>query len=347
MRMPKYRSQRVPYFEHPRVEAARQLNWEDIRVFLAVARNRSFRAASTQLGLSFNTVRRHVERLEHQTGALLIVRHPNGTGLTPEGQLILATARNMEAAALEVERAGGQTTTGMAGRVRISITEGLGTFWLVPRLVRFQRSHPNIILEANCTFREPDVVRMEADISIQLTEPAHADVKAVRLGWMHAIPFAAPEYLQTFGVPKTLRDIENHKVVEQISPQLDTAAIDRLFPGKDREGFVSIATNTSTAHFWAVVRGAGLGMLPTYLACLGARVVPLDIGLRVRHGIWLAYHPDSRRVRRVAQAVKWIKENFEPEKFPWFASEFIHPTNIQISDPALIRENHFRNIVAL
>jgi DNA-binding transcriptional LysR family regulator len=342
--MPKYRIQTVPFSEHPAVNTTQDLNWEDIRVFLFVARNQSFRTAAEELGLSFNTVRRRIERLEHMTKMLLLARHPQGIELTRDGQSLLDKARAMESAAFGVARFG-RSSPVVSGLVRISVTEGLGTFWIVPRLLRFQQAHPNVVLELNCTFRAPDLSRMEADISIQLKPPKHADVKAVRLGHMHVMPFASPDYLRTYGTPKTLKDVEQHRIVEQLSPQLDIDAVGRLFPDKAREGFVAIAANTSTAHFWAVVRGAGLGMLPTYLAALGARIRPVDLDLHVKHEIWLTYHADGKRLRRVSLAIDWIRANFDPARFPWFGEKFVHPTDLEKLGQSVAAENHFSNLV--
>ena len=331
--MQKLVTQPVPYLEHPTVEPPTRFNWEDVRVFLSVARSPSFRSVACELGLSFNTVRRHIERLEKVSKAVLIVRHSHGIELTQEGRDLFDIAVSMEEAAIGVGRVAEASGPGISGRLRLSITEGLGTFWLVPRLVTFQRAHPNVLIEANCTFREADMARMEVDISIQLSPPRCADTKAVRLGRMHVMPFASAEYLRIFGTPKCLADVQNHKIVEQLSPQLDVSAIDKLFPGRPREGFVAMSTNTSTAHFWGVASGAGLGMLPTYVVALGAKVVPVDLDLVLHHDIWLSYHPDAKRQRRVALAVDWLRENFNPKKFPWFGDSFIHPRDLPANEP--------------
>lgn len=344
--MPKIRSQRVPYPEHPALDISTKINWEDLRVFLVVARHRSFRSAAEELGFALNTVRRHIERLEHAAKFVVLARNPNGVSLTREGENLFSRALAMEEAAKNVHRIGNDSAHDLRGRVRVSVTEGLGTFWLAPQLVPFQRANPNLVMEINCTFRAPDLARMEADVSIQLTKPKQADLKVVKLGRMHVMPFASPEYLKLYGTPTTVEDVENHKIVEQLSPQLDVAAVDRIFPGKDRAGFVAFATNTSTTHFWCVIRGAGLGMLPTYLAHLGARIVPVDIDLTVAHDIWLTYHPDSKRSRRVARTIECIKDSFNADKYEWFKDQFIHPRDFTDNVRPLSEDLRFDGLVA-
>ena len=344
--MPKIRSQRVPYLEHPTVDLSTKINWDDLRVFLVVGRHRSFRAASEELGIALNTVRRQIERLEHAANFVVFARHTNGVSLTREGRDLFVQAETMEVAAKGLGRAGDRVAHDLKGRIKLSVTEGLGTFWLAPQLVPFQRANPNLLVEMNCTFREPDLQHMESDISIQLTQPKRADLKIMKLGTMHVMPFASPEYLRLYGTPKSLEDVENHKIVEQLSPQLDVSAVDRLFPGKDRLGFVAFATNTSTTHFWCVIRGAGLGMLPTYLAHQGARIVPIDIGLTVAHNIWLTYHPDSKRSKKVARTIDCIRECFSSDKYPWFKNEFVQPSEFGNSSHMLSDDLRFEGLVA-
>lgn len=343
--MPKIRRQSVPYLEHPALDLSPKINWEDLRVFLVVGRHGSFRSASDELGIALNTVRRHIQRLEHSAKIVVLARHPNGVSLTREGRDMYRRAKAMELAANDLQRVGERSPHALKGRVRVSVTEGLGAFWLTPQLMQHQRANPNLLLEINCTFRKPDLARMEADISIQLERPEQSDLKLVKLGRMHVMPFASPEYIKIYGIPNSLEDVVNHKIVEQLSPQLDVAAVDRIFPGTDRVGFVSFATNTSTTHFWCVIRGAGLGMLPTYLAHQGARIVPVDLDLLVSHDIWLAYHPDSKRSRRVARTIECIRDSFDTEKYPWFRDKFCHPREFERESRLLPQHLRFDSLI--
>src|SRR6202158_5141736 len=105
----------------------------------------------------------------------------------------------MEAASFDLLRASDSVTNTLSGEVRVAVTEGLGTFWLAPRLVEFQQSFPNILIDLYCAMRSADVSRYEADIAIHLSRPAAPDVKLVRLGRMHLMFFARPKYIDTFG----------------------------------------------------------------------------------------------------------------------------------------------------
>ncbi len=77
----------------------------------------------------------------------------------------------MEAASFDLLRAGDSVTNTLSGEVRVAVSEGLGTFWLAPRLVEFQQSFPNILVDLHCAVRSADISRHEADIAIHLSQP--------------------------------------------------------------------------------------------------------------------------------------------------------------------------------
>ncbi|WP_430727089.1 LysR substrate-binding domain-containing protein [Variibacter gotjawalensis] len=102
---------------------------------------------------------------------------------------------------------------------------------------------------------------------------------------------------------------------------------EHLFPGKEQVGFVAMRTNTSAAYAWTIAKGAGVGWLPTYARACGARVVPLDLDMRLKLGIWLVHHPSASRVARVRHTIEWIADRCGPKRYPWLRGEFIHPND--------------------
>src|SRR3954462_6889439 len=194
-------------------------DWESVRIFLEVARRGSFRSAADQLGQSINALRRRITDLEQQLGMTLFTRHVDGVRTTAEATEILDAAQKMEREAFGLIRARDRTAPAISGEVRIAVTEGLGTFWLAPRLVEFQRSYPKLLVDLKCATQSADVLRLEADASVQLTKPTNPDLKIVRLGRLHSMPFAGQSYLTTYGAPKTLEELFKHRVVLQIAEQ--------------------------------------------------------------------------------------------------------------------------------
>jgi DNA-binding transcriptional LysR family regulator len=303
-------------------------DWESARIFLEVVRAGSFRKASEATGQSVNALRRRVEDLERVLGVRLLTRHVDGVRTTIEGENVIAAVTQMELASFALLRANDQRTS-LSGEVRLAVTEGLGTFWVAPRLVEFQRANPNLLVDVNCAMKSADVLRMEADIAIQITRPTAPDLRVVKLGRLHFVPFAAPSYLQTFGHPRTARDLTQHKILIQTDDNVQWRKLyDRLFPGIPAVGLVALRTNVSSAHYWSIAKGAGIGVLPTYAKAIGAELVSLDLGIHETVDIWLTYHPDARRIARVSRMIDWAVKSFSPQKFPWFRDEFIAPDDL-------------------
>jgi DNA-binding transcriptional LysR family regulator len=295
-----------------------------------VVRCGSFRSAAERLELSINVVRRRIDDFERQIGATLFTRDVHGTRLTDEGALVVSAVERMEAAAFDLLRAGNSVANTVSGEVRVAVTEGLGTFWLAPRLVEFQQSFPSILVDLHCAMRSADVSRHEADIAIHLSRPAALDVKLVRLGRMHLMLFASPKYLEAYGTPTTAEELIKHRLVMQVADQ--TAAketFDSWFPGHAQQDLLVMKTNVSSANYWAVANGAGIGVFPTYASALGGEMVPLEIELRRPFDIWLSYHPGNGRIPRVRHMIDWLVEAFNPARFPWFKDEFVHPTEFK------------------
>jgi DNA-binding transcriptional LysR family regulator len=203
----------VPQEERQKVALGSLTDWDAARIFLEVVRSGSFRSAAERLDLSINVVRRRIDDFERQIGTTLFTRNVHGTRLTDEGSLVVSAVERMEAASFDLLRASNSVTNSVSGEVRVAITEGLGTFWLAPRLVEFQQSFPNILVDLHCAMRSADVSRYEADVAIHLSRPAALDVKLVRLGKMHLMFFASQKYIETYGAPKTADELVKHRLV--------------------------------------------------------------------------------------------------------------------------------------
>ncbi|MDE2135336.1 MAG: LysR family transcriptional regulator [Alphaproteobacteria bacterium] len=319
----------------PPVERARHLidarlrSWEGARAFLEVVRCGSFRSAAQSLRISANTLRREIDVFEHEIGITLLTCHVDGVRLTSEGELLIGTVKRMEAAALDIARVRNLGVS-MQGEVRLSVTEGLGTFWIAPRLVEFRQAYPALLVDIRCAMHPADVLRLETDIGIQITPPTVKDLRAVKIGRLHAMPFASQAYLDAHGHPKSVSELHNHHIVLQIGDQItSTEEYARLFPNTPQVGVVAFRANVSSAHYWLIARGGGIGMLPTYAPAIGAGVVPVDVeGVRIAQDIWLVYHPDAAKITRVRRLIDWLIEAFSPKQYPWFGDKFIHPRDL-------------------
>jgi DNA-binding transcriptional LysR family regulator len=280
--------------------------------------------------MSANFLSKRISLLEHAYKTTLMTRHVDGIRLTPEGRQVLESAKLMEEASFGLDRALSQTTPALSGEVRLAVTEGLGTFWLAPRLVEFQRVYPGLLVDLKCEMRSADVLRLEADVAVQLENPDQPDLKRIKIGRLHIMPFVSPSYVDIYGMPKNADDIrQNHRIVLQDADQTKGKEIYDKYAGREQVGFVAMRNNVSTAHLWSIAKGAGIGWLPTYVPALGDPLIPLDIGVKFELDIWLAYHPDAKKIPRVKQLIEWTIQSFDGHKYPWFSDEFVHPKDLQ------------------
>lgn len=312
-----------------RAQERRIPDWESLRVLLEVVRRGSFRAAGDALNTTANTVRRRIDMLEAEIGLKLLTRHVNGVTVTGEGARILSIIESMERASFGIPRACEIAQPAIAGEVRLAATEAFGTFWIVPRLADFQRAYPKLIVDLQCTMSPADVLRLDAEAAIQFTMPKNADLKVVKLGRVHSMPSAAPSYLATYGTPKSFEELQDHRLAIQFAEQVPAQELyDKLWPGIPQPGFLAFRTNNSAALLWALVKGVGIGWVPTYIHAMRPRIVPLDIDRVFSFDLWLTYHPDAVRIPKVRLLVDWVIESFSPKVFPWFRDEFIHPRDL-------------------
>lgn len=325
----------VPDLEHH----STKFDWNDVRLFVLVAQTGSLRRASAKTNRSINSIRRRLRHLEHQMNAKLLIRDSAGCHVTEEGKSLLQASQKMFEASYDVASIINRKKHAPSGKVRIGVTEGLGTFWLVPQLVDFQKTNPKILVDLDCTMAPPDVYAMHADIAVQLDVPERSELMMARLGYLHMQLFASDEFIRQNGSPQSLDDLRKFKFVEQVSPQVQHQKRQEMLP-KFPDEMIAVRTNTSSSHAYAISKGAGIGVLPTYARAVTKRVVPVLEGAHFRREIYLTYKKDMGEQKHTRAAIDWLKSAFDPKRYPWFAEEFIPPSEF---------EGHFRkdNVVHL
>ena len=303
-----------------------KISWDNMRLLLILAESGSFRSATSVAGVSLNTIRSKIERLERQIGGPLLKRSVEGISLTQDGYELVSIAKQMRALGKATERVQANAQGKREKKVSITVTEGLGTFWLVPHLVDFRRQNPTLKIELNCDMRPPDVLFRDVDIAIQLERPTNADLMVQKIGTLHLMPFASEGYLRQFGTPRSVDEARAHKLVWQEADQVVSEVLPMFVDSGIIDNIIAVTTNTSSAHFWAISKGAGIGFLPTYVRVVSRSTQPLDVNVHLRRDIFLVHHPDSVRFPEVRTALDWVRGAFDKDKYPWFADEFIHPS---------------------
>jgi DNA-binding transcriptional LysR family regulator len=316
----------VPAWNAHRARAfAQRVRWDDLKAFLAVCDALSFRAAAVASGLSVNTLRRRVDRLEEEAGATLLRRDIQGVTLTDAGQDVAAVAREMHSSAGHEPDHRGDVLI-KPGEIRIGCTEALGSVWLTPRLMELHTQVPDLTISLQHSYDAGNERSREIDVGITFSEPQNPELIRARIGALHFMLFASPAYLSEFGQPTSFPDLRrNHRFIEQAGTGLNANLVDFFFGTERPPGFVPIRSNSSMSVYWAVVNGAGVAAFPTYVRSITKDLIPLTLPFQLRFDLWIYYHESARSSPAIRATVDWIKEAFDGERYPWFADEFVHP----------------------
>jgi DNA-binding transcriptional LysR family regulator len=293
-------------------------DWRDIQYFLAVARTGSFSEAGRVLKTNQSTVGRRIAALEDRLGAKLFDRHSRGMRLTPAGKLIFSQAADMEASAAGIERQLAGADNEMTGLVRISITEGLATLWLPPKLVEFQREHPHIMIETVCKDRVVDLAMREADIAVRYARPSVPKLVAKKVGAMDLHLFATKSYVRVFGTPESIDDLYRHRLVDHTALHMNPG----WMPWTDivqRHNAVVYRSNSSASVVSAVRMGMGIGLFPLYVEELDSEFVRLPVETHCSAEIWLVSHEETNKGARIRAVIDHLSDVFDQDRSRWFS----------------------------
>ncbi len=189
------------------------MDWDKLKVFHAAAEAGSFTHAGEQLGLSQSAVSRQVSALEQELRVPLFHRHARGLILTEQGDLLYRTAHDVF---MKLEAARTKLTDSREkpnGELRINTTAGIGVHWLTPRLGEFFDLYPDIRINLITSDEELDLAMREADVAIRLRQPVQPDLIQRKLFSMHFHAYASPEYLKRSGTPRSLEDLDRHRIM--------------------------------------------------------------------------------------------------------------------------------------
>lgn len=276
------------------------MNWDDLRYFLAVAREGQMLGAARRLGVSQALLSRHVSALEDAVGARLLDRTTRGCRLTEDGQAFLATAERVEAETLS-GLASLRGREEVAGTVRIGAPDGFGSAFLAPRLGRFRAAYPDLRIQLVPVPRSFSLSEREADIAIMVGRPEKGRLRVRKLVDYTLGLYAARAYVDREGPPGTVADLKSHSLVGYVEDLIYTPELN--YTGDFlRDWRPDVEISTAIGQFEAVRAGIGIGILHDFMAAGVPGLVRLFPALRVKRSYWIAWHENLRVVRRV-QAV--------------------------------------------
>jgi DNA-binding transcriptional LysR family regulator len=331
--------------EHNQPIGAPVLNDDDVLAGLSsvlkTAREGSFRGAMRNAKKGFRTLQNEINALEAELGILIFRRTRDGVFPTRDGQIVIEKAKALEGLIADIRRLGKSLKQDEEGEVSVAVTEGLGTFWISPRLHSFNEQNKGISIMLHPSMAITDMRRFEIDLAIQVIEPILPEIKRVRIGTLHLMLAASPSYIEKHGEPKSVQDLASHTFIFHTSPQSsDRLRIEEALGHKLTQS-QSIVMRNSSAHYMTIDHGLGIGFIPSYGFPIGINLVPLAVPVRYALDIWLCFHADSRSNTRVAKAIDWFIAAFDPRLYPWFRREFLPPSAFD----AIIENNGITNVM--
>jgi DNA-binding transcriptional LysR family regulator len=315
-----------------------RFHWDDLVVLRTLGKTPSFRKAALEIGVSVNTVRSRLERLEQSLGSVLFARGREGLKITAEGRSVLSVANEMRSLSSRLPIGQGNNALVREGEIRICATEGVGTFWLTPRLPELKCILPELLVSLDSFSDQTRLSPSEFDISIGFSRPDDQEAIVSKLATTHVIPFASELYLRQHGMPQSLDDMRNHRCVQQSAPGLKYDSIELFFGAELAREITTLRVSSSFSLFWAVVNGVGIGALPTYIRAVSRRVQPVNIPIQLKFDLWLSYNRAARGSIPVRQTVEWLRTCFDANRYPWFADGFVHPEDFNAThdDPHVV-----------
>jgi DNA-binding transcriptional LysR family regulator len=292
--------------------------WGELRVFLAVAKGKSFNRAAEILHTSQPTVSRQVKRLQDLMGSQLFVPTQHGVKLTPKGQELATQLSKLDHSLFSLTndlRAEKQETEGV---VRISITDGLNACFVAPALRQFNAQYPKLQCHLKSPLNMISLRENQTDLMIGFMPVRGTDIVARKLGCMHFIPIASKSYIQEHGLP-TRSNLSRHLFLQS---EMYAAATGMWNEWKRivAAGRVAHYCDNSFAYGMLVKAGLGIGLLGSYTV-LEPASVPLELMEPVAVPLYAIALTDRLNSRPVRAAFDWLCGIFGNDN-PWFSEEF-------------------------
>lgn len=273
------------------------INWDDMRIFLAVARENGLTGAAKVLRLDPATVGRRVARLELALSARLFVKSPQGYVATGAGQRLMERAQRAEAEmAGAMERV--REEPGLSGVIRIGAPDGCATFLLPQVTAAICDAHPGLEVQIVALPRVFNLSKREADMAIAVSKPVAGRLTAQKVTDYRLHLAASHDYLAAQGIPREIADLKGRRMIGYIPDMIFDRELDYLAEaGAER---VALGSNSVAVQMAWVRAGAGLGILHDFAlpAMPGLRRVLRD-RLSLTRSFWLIRHVDDRRVERL------------------------------------------------
>jgi DNA-binding transcriptional LysR family regulator len=280
------------------------INWDDLRVFIAVTQSGSFAKAGVRLGMDATTVARRIQRLETSLRATLVVRRRQGLQLTAAGVRLCEAGASFEAAMATASEEG--AVNPLAGTVRLSIAEGFGASIVAPAMADFLERRPGLKIEIDASPGFLSPTTRKVDLSITSSPPGGARLVVERLADYELGLYASKGYLGRRGVPAAFDDLKDHDFigcVDDLVYSEQLKFLDAFSPNLRQR----IKCTSMKMQIVLASSGCGLGAFPHYLVDDNPQFVRVLPDRFITRTYWMATHHELYEVARVRTVRHWLQ----------------------------------------
>jgi DNA-binding transcriptional LysR family regulator len=285
------------------------MKWDDLRVFLAVARQSRLMAAGRVLGLDPATVGRRIGALEDALGAKLFDRSPQGYAMTEAGRNLLTHAQAMEnLAAAASEEVGGHSDR-LSGTVRIGAPDGVSNYLLIDACDRLSRDNPDLQVQVVALPRMFSLSKREADLAITVSPPSAGRLTVRKIADYRLRLYGQRALVERYGAVETIDDLHELRGIGYISDMIFDKELD-YYALLGREMEPSLTSNSLIVQLRWCLRGCGLCILPDFVAREHPELaVVLPDEIRLMRSFYLVRHQDDARVARINRMADVVVEH--------------------------------------
>ena len=279
------------------------MDWDKLRIFHAVADAGSFTHAGHELALSQSAVSRQISALETDLNVPLFHRHARGLILTEQGEVLYRTAHDVFTKLAAAKTRLMDSKEKPSGELRITTTVGLGSVWLTPRIKEFIELYPQISVTLLLEDRELDLSMREADVAIRLRRPTQPDLIQRKLFVVHHHVYASTDYIKKYGIPKSVEDLDKHKILTfgQAPGYLTTINwLERAGRAEDNPRPVALRVNNAYGLRRAVQSGVGIASLADYIVAADSNLVQIDLPIELpEFDSYFVYPEELKETKRI------------------------------------------------
>ena len=291
------------------------MDWDDLRVFLAVVRDEGLSRAGRRLAMDPSTVGRRIARLEQVLGHALFVKSPQGYTLTTEGTRLLPHAEAAEQALTGASESLGQAGE-LTGQLRIGAPDGCANYLLPQVAAKLCDAHPGLEIQIVALPRVFNLSKREADFAIAVSRPESGRLVVQRLCDYHLHLAAGQDYLAAHGPVATLADLRGLRLIGYIPDMIFDRELDYLAPLLDRSGAepARLTSNSVSVQMQAIRAGAGVGIVHDFAIPFTPGVRPLlSDQFSLKRSFWMIRHADDRRSERLNLLAEEIAQGLRIE----------------------------------